>query len=294
MPIDRQRNQTLFRRLSRLLQRAAEKPQAETVHQLRTVTRRVEVLLQALNPDADRNQQRLVKKLERLRRRAGRVRDIDVQLDLLHRLEIGRDGRQKQHLTRVLADLRGQREKKLASVLQPGSRRVVLRRLGKAARKLNLFQEPAPRTGTEDAARPFDPVRTALREFTRIAREQGELREANLHAYRLETKQVRYVAEMAGKDQTAQRIVAELKRMQDAIGEWHDWLVLTRRAEKALEPARESPLMAALRNVTRAKFRDALRVCTEARQDLLGMAPAKLPPRKAAAGGGPGRVAANA
>lgn len=148
--------------------------------------------------------------------------------------------------------------------------------------------------GELDVARPFDPVASALREFMRVARAQGALREDNLHAYRLETKNVRYIAEMAGEDETARRIVAELKRMQDAIGEWHDWLELTERAHKALPPAPESPLMAALQNVTRAKFREALSVCTDARKNLLDIGRSLLPPRKAAVSDRDESVAATA
>ncbi len=294
MPVDRQRNLTLYRRLSRLLQQAAKKPQPETVHQFRTVARRVETLLAVLGPEPDKNQRKLLKLLSRLRRRAGKVRDMDVQMALLRGLKIGREGQRKERLMQVLSDLRSKREKKLVSALDKDTVREVRRRLQKAAQKLSLFEEPPSMAGELDAAQPFDPVATALREFLRVARAQGALRADNLHAYRLETKHVRYVAEMAGNDATAKRIVGELKRMQDAIGEWHDWLELSERAQQALEPAPESPLMSALQNVTRAKFRDALSVCTDARKNLLELGKAWLPPRKSVAGSQSGAIAATA
>lgn len=294
MPIDRQRNQTLCRRLSRLLKQSAEKPQPETVHQFRTVARRIEALLEALSPEPDKNQRRLLKRLSRLRRRAGRVRDMDVQMALLRSLKIGRDSQRKERLMQALSDLRNRREKKLVAKLDKETIREVRRRLLKAAQELSLFQEPPSMAGKLDAARPFDPVATALHEFQRVARAQGALREDNLHAYRLETKHIRYIAEMAGEDESARTIVAELKRMQGAIGEWHDWLELTERAQKTLPPAPESPLMAALQNVTRAKFRDALSVCAEARKNLLEAGRSLLPPRKTAASAGTASAAATA
>jgi len=284
MPIDRRRNRKLFRRLHRLLKQAADKPQAKTVHRLRTTARRIEALLQELSPDPDKNQRRLLKDLSRLRRVAGRVRDMDVQMALLRGLKVGRDSRHKERLLQALARMRSKREKKLVSALAKDGVGDVRRRLSKAARRLRIFQELSPAAEPQGPAGGFDPVAAALREFTRVAREQGALREDNLHAYRLETKRLRYVAEMAGEDETAQKIVAELKRMQDAIGEWHDWLVLSQRAQRALEPETESPLLAALHNVIRAKFRDALLACTDARKDLLEVAQAVLSPRKAAAG----------
>ncbi len=294
MPIDRQRNQTLFRRLSRLLKQTADEPQAQTVHHLRTTARRIESVLQALSPEPDKNQRRLLKELSRVRRRAGRVRDMDVQMGLLRGLKIGHDARRKEGLMRALSEARSKREKKLASGLDKTTVREIRRRLQKAAQKLSLFQEPPSMAGELDVARPFDPVATALREFMRVARAQGALRADNLHAYRLETKHVRYVAEMAGEDETAQKIVAELKRMQDAIGEWHDWLELTGRAQKELADTPGSPLLAALENVTRAKFREALLVCSEARKQLLEIGRALLPPRKSPAGAPGNTIAATA
>lgn len=285
----------LCRRLSRLLNQVADKPQPDAVHQFRTTARRIEALLEALSPDPDKNQRRLTKRVVKLRRRAGRVRDIDVQMAALRSLKIGRDAQRKDRLMQALADLRSKREKRLVSALDKETIREVRKRLRKAAKSLSLFAEPAAMDGALDAAAPFDPVATSLRMFVRVARAQGApLREDNLHAYRLETKHVRYVAEMAGEDQTAQKIVAELKRMQDTIGEWHDWLVLTQRAQEVLAPAPESPLIAALQNVTRAKFREAISVCTDARKNLLEVARAVLPPRKTATGVQEPAVAASA
>ena len=46
--------------------------------------------------------------------------------------------------------------------------------------------------------------------------------------------------------------------MQDRIGDWHDWLQLTARAQKLLGGPSDSALVAALRNITRAKYRLAV------------------------------------
>ncbi len=48
--------------------------------------------------------------------------------------------------------------------------------------------------------------------------------------------------------------------MQDGIGDWHDWLQLTDHAEKIFGSVQDSSLVAQLRNVTRAKYREAVRV----------------------------------
>ncbi len=274
----------LCRRLGRLLGQVAKKPQAEIVHQFRTTTRRIEAMLEAVAPEPDRTQRKLMKRLAKLRRRAGRVRDMDVQMSLLRSLKIGRDGHRKERLMQELVDRRGRREKKLLAALDGDAARDLRKRLKKTFDRLNLLRVPVSEADPEPSRPVFSPVQVALRMFVRVARAQGPLREDNLHAYRLETKHVRYVAEMAGEDRTAQKIVAELKRMQDAIGEWHDWLELSERAQKLLAPAPESPLVAALQNVTRAKYREAINVCTEGRKTLLDLAKELLPARKPAAG----------
>jgi len=90
---------------------------------------------------------------------------------------------------------------------------------------------------------------------------------------------------MAGDDPEARRIVNPIKRMQDAIGDWHDWFTLTQTAQKLFAEPVDGPLLAALRNVTRAKFVEATRHASELKRTLLGraQAAAKVPSVKAAA-----------
>ncbi len=54
--------------------------------------------------------------------------------------------------------------------------------------------------------------------------------------------------------------------MQDALGDWHDWLTLTQTATEHLGEVRESSLVAELHNVTGAKFRHAVAVLSQMRQ----------------------------
>ncbi len=285
MPVDGQRNQTLYRRLSRLLRKVADNPEPETVHQFRTTIRRIEALLAALSPEPERNQRKLLKVLARVRRRAGKVRDMDVQMARLRTLKIGRDGDRKERLLQSLTDLRAAREEKMISALDKATLREIRKRLKRSAEELHLFPQMQLGNAGENMRRrsDFEPVGAALRMFAQVARAQGPLRQENLHAYRLQTKQVRYVAEMAGEDEIAKRIVTELKRMQDAIGEWHDWLELTQRAEDSFAGAAESPLISALRNVTGAKYREALAICTDVRKAILDVGKTAPPPRKSVA-----------
>jgi hypothetical protein len=56
-----------------------------------------------------------------------------------------------------------------------------------------------------------------------------------------------------------------IKRVQDALGDWHDWFTLTQTAGEHLGEVRESSLVAELHNVTGAKFRHAVVVLSQMR-----------------------------
>jgi CHAD domain-containing protein len=289
MPVDHQRTQHLFKKLSQLLGQNATRPHPEAVHDLRTISRRVEALLDALSTEPDRNQRRLLRRLKRLRRRAGRVRDLDVQILALRTLKIGRDSGRKVQLARHLNDRRSRRERKLQNALDPETVRGLRRRLARV-QKAVLAPPPAPRPAAAakaatakavpaDSAQPaqreeVQPVSLALRMFATIAKQQGAFTEATLHRFRTRSKRVRYVAEMAGDDPEAKRIVSQIKRMQDAIGDWHDWFTLTQTAQKLFADPVDSALIAALRNVTRAKFMEATRHASDLKRNLLGRAQA--------------------
>ncbi len=295
MAVDHQRTQHLFKRLSQLLGQNATRPHPEVVHDLRTISRRVEALLDALSTEPDKAQRKLMRRLKRLRRRAGRVRDVDVQIIALRTLKIGRDSGRKVQLARHLNDRRSRRERKLQKALDPETVRDLRRRLTRVQKAI-LAPPPAPRPAA--AAQPVpaasikppqreevQPVSLALRMFATLAKQQGAFTEATLHRFRTRSKRVRYVAEMAGDDPEAKRIVSQIKRMQDAIGDWHDWFTLTQTAQKLFADPVDSALLAALRNVTRAKFMEATRHASDLKRSLLGraQAAAKASPVKAAA-----------
>jgi hypothetical protein len=78
-----------------------------------------------------------------------------------------------------------------------------------------------------------------------------------MHQYRVLVKRARYVAELAPKSAEATEFLVQMKRLQDALGDWNDWLSLTQTASTHLGAVQHSSLVAALRNVTGGKFRRA-------------------------------------
>jgi CHAD domain-containing protein len=259
MPVDQTRTQHLFRRLSQLARKVSSDPAVDNVHQFRTSTRRIEAVFKELVPKPDRNQRKLLKQLGKIRKRAGRVRDLDVQMEALRTLKIGRDGEEKRTLLGALAADRARYEKKLASALDEERLSALRKRIRRAAADPRLYE------GT------MEPASKALRMFAQLVRKQGEVNEAVLHQYRLRCKRIRYLAELAGEDPLAEEIVKQLKTIQDAAGEWHDWESLSLRAEGLFQDTPNAPIVTALRAVRHSKLVEAIHVSQTAKAALLAM-----------------------
>ena len=252
MPVDQEVRRLTFQRLGRMLSKLAAKPEPASVHRFRTNSRRLEALLEELSETLTRNDKKLLKSLARLRKKAGHVRDLDVQIGALENLKIPQEPARKSQLMRMLAEERTKREKKLAKALDPETLRELRRRLRRSEAESHIPENT-------------DPAMIATRLFTGSVPAGVPLSENTLHQYRMSGKRARYVAEMAGDNPAAQAIVAQLKHLQDAVGEWHDWLQLSQRAEKLFAEVPNSALVAALRNVRRAKFRIAVDILSQTR-----------------------------
>ncbi len=255
MAIAPKRTRVIFQKLETDLIKLSSKPQGETVHRFRTGTRRLQILLGELSSKLDRNEKKLLKLLGRIRKRAGKVRDLDVQLAALRSLKIPREPRRKTKLIHDLIDLRSQQEKKLRKEVSPAAVREIRKRLKRAAKRFN-----------PEASR--DPLTAAKNMLKRLEREGAPVSEPVLHQYRILTKRARYAAEFASPSREAVQFITDIKRIQDALGDWHDWLTLTQTAVEHLGGVHESPLVAELHNVTGAKFRLAVAVLARTRSKL--------------------------
>ena len=254
-----------FRKLGRQLSKLARKPAAESIHKFRTCSRRVEVLVSDLAGRSNGNDKKLLKLLCRLRKKAGRVRDLDVQSAALRSLKIPQEPGRKAQLMRTLAEERAKRERKLSRSLDKTTIAELRKRLKRAAASLEI-----PKNA--------DPLSLARRQLDKLQVDSGTVSEKTLHQFRIAGKRARYVAELAGNNPEATRLIALLNHMQDVIGDWHDWVQLAERAEKLFGNVQESALVAALRNITRAKFRQAVNTLTETRGALAGKKPTSVMP----------------
>ncbi len=255
MPIDLKRSRLVFQRLARELTKLAKNPVPESVHKFRTNSRRVEALLSEVVPQPTRNDKKLLKLLSRLRKKAGRVRDLDVEIASLRSLKIPEGNGHKSEFLSALGQERSKHEKKLAKAFNRETAGEVRKRLKRAVSEIDIPKDT-------------DPLKLTLNKLAKLGRDHVTLTERTLHQYRIIGKRARYIAELAAHDPEAKQIVDQLKHMQDVIGDWHDWLKLTQKAEALFGGVRDSALVAMLRNVTQAKFRQSVDAVAEIRAAL--------------------------
>src|SRR6202140_3337966 len=136
MPIALDRSQLAFQKTERALLKLSSGQTTESVHGFRTTTLRLETLLEQLLPERERNQKKLLKMLNRIRRRAGKVRDLDVQLAALRSLKIPQEPRRKTQLRHGLTELRVKHEKKLCKILTKETIREIRKRLKRASKEI--------------------------------------------------------------------------------------------------------------------------------------------------------------
>ncbi len=258
--------QSVFQKLERDLVKVCSKQNGEAVHRFRSAARRLQTVLEELLPAHGHRHKKLLKALSRIRKRAGKVRDLDVQLAALRSLKIPQEPRRKSQLMNALIELRAEHEKKLRKALNQKAVREIHKRLRRAAKDVK---------GAEIG----DALAVAKKMLAHAPHPdaRGTHTEELLHHYRIIGKRARYIAEMAPPSAEATELITQLKGMQDAAGDWHDWFTLTRTAAKRLGDIHESSLVAALHNVTGAKFRSAVTALSAMRAGQTTDKPAPKP-----------------
>ena len=273
MGSDQNRTQGLFSNIYRI-SRLSAGANPEAVHQLRTTVRRIETLFATTSPRPERKGRKLLKQLDRLRRRAGKVRDLDVQIEALRSLRLDSINRDRARVMKFLEKARTKRESKLLKAFQQEVEGGLHKRLQRASVRL----QDQSRSSNGPPATEGGFLTAALDKFAALVKQRPTLSESNLHEFRMDCKRVRYLAEMAGEDAAA--AIEQLKRIQDSIGAWHDWLTLTATAENVPSRSGQVPLVSALRASTHSKYLEALRVTADAKRVLLEMRDANRKPAK--------------
>ena len=213
-----------------------QEPKVKSVHQLRTGTRRLEALLDILLtlkglPRHKRAAATLKRRIKKLRRRAGALRDVDVSRKLLERhlppdaIYSGQINQANVQLTRELEHRRVRLAGRLSTFLQKKQKKI--------AAALELLLEKLE--GADEYALPLND----LLHFVE-ARFQSEhavsMRDPSaeqMHSIRKAAKAARYATEF-GADPAADAARQRFEALQEAGGQWHDWHMLSSFATRQL------------------------------------------------------------
>jgi CHAD domain-containing protein len=261
MAFDLDRVQKDIRELRKFLKRGLKHRTPQEIHSLRTQLRRFEASMQVLALDSNPNERRLLRKMAKLRRRAGKVRDLDVLTGYAVGVKmIGEDDCQVQLLESLGAE-HAQRNQRLHSfAVRHGES--LRRRLKCTASHLKTLSAGSL---IDDTA----PGYTMLLEL-RLQREltaKTRLTRNNLHPYRLKVKELRFMLQMENHPSDRQ-LIETLGEMKDAMGEWHDWQQLLTIAREQLSHGSKCKLLPLFQATTNQKLKRALAVANRGRKQI--------------------------
>jgi CHAD domain-containing protein len=228
-----------------------EQGDVEALHRTRVTSRRLRELLPLLQLDHDLAR-KLTRRLRKVTRRLGSVRELDVLLLLIQSL--AKDGRYSPAALKWLGPIAAQAR---MSARERMSAKLPLDRLQRLAGRLDRVAESLE----SDDLRPDRPARAVAGGHTRaplwaiearVARRAASLRAAiasagavyaseQLHIVRIALKKLRYSVELAsdGRSKSAMADLAALKGAQDLLGQLHDleMLLASVRTAQASLPA---------------------------------------------------------
>ena len=266
MAIDYERIQKSIRKLKKFVKQSPKQPSPEEIHTLRTNGRKLEAMLSALALDSQRNERRLLQAVRKVRKRAGKVRDLDVLTGHLAGLRIdGETECQVQLLEHLGAD-RSQQVKKLRALINNQSTELT-GRLREASKEVDIFLADDP-----DAAQ--DAASQAAAQALKLSSElhmPKRFNRGNLHPYRLKVKELRYVLQLgqSSEDHSSDaKFIEELGKVKDAIGEWHDWEELIGIAQDVLDHP-GCNLLRKLKTISDSKYEEAARFAENLRKQHL-------------------------
>lgn len=248
MSLEEKRATTLSQNLAAAVASLAYDVTAKHVHRLRTTIRRIERLVEYARPDLGGKQEKVLKSLSALRKKAGKVRDLDVQLKLLDAIANTSTRRDRQALTESLKRKRTRQARRVCAAIAKAQKS----KLGDHLERILERAAGAPAW----TVNPEAPLLQARQELAQLASESSvsaSTKARVLHKIRIKIKKIRYLAELAEKSTGQESFLAELKTTQDALGEWHDWEELTLTAEEQFGDRVNCPLLVEVRALFAAK-----------------------------------------
>ena len=242
-PVPRFVSSLLNRRLQRFTRSidGLERGDVTSLHSVRVASRRLRELVPVLQLESATSR-KLNKRLRKVTRRLGAVRELDVLLLLIDELQVARPSHQ-QALRRVRAEVAAARDtsrKRLKNHLPTDDLRWLARKL---ARIVDRSRSGRAGGGSPDDKSRERAVRWAIE--ARVARHAGRVHEAmaaagavylpeRLHTVRIATKKLRYAYELWEQvhgERNTQHL-RSFKRIQALLGRMHDLEVLIDRVRE--------------------------------------------------------------
>lgn len=264
MEIERKNAEKPLKRLRKALKSLPGDPSAKNVHELRTQTRRLEAISDALMLEHKRPTRRLLKTVTPVRKVAGSVRDMDVLVGNV--LAMAQD-RKDESLIRLIEHLGEQRVEGARDL-----RRSVAKRGKDAQRSLKsytrLVEKQFPGKSKMKTTSATAPVALA----TEIE-EWPTLTATNIHPFRIKVKQLRYMLQLSGGGD--KELVDALGKVKDEVGDWHDWQELARIARQVLDAKSDGGALKTIEETGKRKFQQALKAANDLREQYFHSAKAK-------------------
>ena len=220
----------LVESLRKLVPAALKEFDQVSIHHARVATRRLKAAIDLLKPVlSDDHRRPFAKAGRQLRRRLGPLRDLDVMIDHLKKIQRRATHRTAaQWLERRLTEARAAAREDSKSAQSPSD---VLARMG----SWWGLREEVLDAGDQARALLADALHLQLDAFAEqadlLAKKDPAIKQ-DPHQVRIAGKALRYTLEMAKCEGHAipGGVAKAFKRMQDALGSWHDFVVLTERA----------------------------------------------------------------
>lgn len=201
----------------------ARKGDERAVHRARVASRRLREALPVLAAPGDQTLRRTRKRVRKVTRALGPVRELDVAL--MHLSEFESKGAAPaaaiDHVRRVIVRERNAHRREMLNVLTPG-------RLEKLRKPIAGWSLPLGDRAAADVEGARRIARRAARLAVAIERAGGLYLPDRLHAVRVACKKLRYVLELQREMRRSRATarIEQLRSMQDLLGRMHDLEVL--------------------------------------------------------------------
>jgi CHAD domain-containing protein len=212
----------------------------EAIHQSRVATRRLKAALDLMKPVLSKRPRRKIGRiLRRLRRRLGPLRDADVMID--HLQDLGESSAQHAPAAAWLARRLGEERDSLRLKTSKGKRpATVIAKLDAwepVRGEIETAREALDSLLAESLHLQLDAFAEQADRLCEPADDQpatGDERQ-DPHELRISGKALRYTLEMAAAHghELPGSLTKTFKKMQDALGDWHDYVVLAEHATSA-------------------------------------------------------------